>query len=56
MGIVRLLLTPAHALLAAMLGMTALLLFVEWRRRRVLHARYLSRIDDENAAAEEQAT
>ena len=55
-GIVRLLLTPAHALLAAMLGMTALLLFVEWRRRRVLHARYLSRIDDENAAAEEQAT
>jgi membrane protein DedA with SNARE-associated domain len=55
MGIVKLLLTPANALLAAVLGMTALLLFVEWRRRRVMRARYLARVEAEGEAAEQRA-
>ena len=54
MGIVKLLLTPANALLAAVLGITALLLFVEWRRRRVMRERHLARIRAEDDSAEQR--
>lgn len=53
--IVKLLLTPVNAAIAAAIGIALVLAWMQWRRQRVMRERYLARVDAENEAAERRA-
>ena len=51
----KLLLTPWNAMIAAAVGIVAVLAWMQWRRQRVLAERRLQEIDRENEEVEERA-